>query len=135
MTLQFLTQRPLPVGKAAFQIARCAALTLLLALSLTLLAILAVLLALTLAAVLALVLLRLAGLLAFAVELFLKVAECLVRKPLLFAQRFGQTLHRLLARALLTGTTLGDLHVLHHLAQLIQKLLRLGHAALFHKFL
>ena len=53
-------------------------------------------------ATLAFVFTRLPGL-SIRIVLLLKVAKCLVRQPLLFAQGLGQTLHRLLARALLPG--------------------------------
>ncbi len=82
-----------------------------------------------------LIILRLARL-RTGVELFLQVAERLIRQTLLLPQCLGQSLHRLLARRLtLLALALGDLHVLHHLLELFERLLRLGIAALFHQLL
>ena len=67
-----------------------------------------------------------------AATLFLQVAKCLVRQPLLLAQGLGQTFHCLLSGRRLA--TRGEA-VLHHPAQLLQKLRCLGHAPLFHQFL
>ena len=67
-----------------------------------------------------------------AATLFLQVTKRLVRQPLLLAQGLGQTFHCLLSRRRLAAR--GEA-VLHHPAQLLQKLRCLGHAPLFHQFL
>ena len=70
------------------------------------------------------------------VELFLQVAECLIRQALLVAQGFGKPLHGLLAGRLLPlPLALRDLHVLEHALQFLQGLLRLCHPALLHQLL
>ena len=76
------------------------------------------LLTLALTLLLALLLTRLT----IGIELALQILEGFVAQPLLLSQGFGQALHRLLAfgLALLTLLALGDLHVLHHLAQLVE---------------
>ncbi|KKK96511.1 hypothetical protein LCGC14_2662010, partial [marine sediment metagenome] len=147
LTLKLIAQRLLAVGQ------RAAGLTLPL-LALTLLILSRLVLPLLVPALLILArltglltllpLMRLAGslvavaalvLLAFTalgagVVLLLKVAKGLVAEALLVAQRFLKPLHRLLTGALLALTllTLGDLHIFHHPAKLIQKALRLVHA-------
>ena len=70
------------------------------------------------------------------VELFLQIAERLIRQALLFPQGFCQAFHGLFARRLtLLALTLCDLHVFHHLTELFERFLRFGHAALFHELL
>src|SRR6056297_3533445 len=109
LALQFAAQRLLPVGQFTFgslpaltvfgALLTFAALALLLAALAALARLPVMALAPALAAALALVALRLAGLRA-GIELFLQVAERLIRQTLLFAQRLGQTFHRLLPRRL-----------------------------------
>src|SRR6056297_3497363 len=117
----------LPLAELLFAVPALALLTGLLTLALlTLLSLLPLLLAL-----LTLLLALLAR-----IELLLQIAERLVGKLLLLAQGLGEAFHRLLTRALLTLTgALRDLHVLHHLAKLFEKPLRLLHAALLHQLL
>jgi hypothetical protein len=81
-----------------------------------------------------LTLLRRAGL---AAELFLQLPEGVVAQVLLIAQRVLKTLHRLLTRRLraVAAFALGDFHVLQHLLQRVQHLLRFGHAAFLHQLL
>ena len=134
LALQFLAQFALALGEGvgvrrAFARARPLLLALLLPLTLALL----LALALTLLPLALLALLALSGLLALLlpltlllalllalVELILKLIEAFVAQPLLLPQCVGKIFHGLLARALvlLTLLALGDLHVLHHLAQL-----------------
>ena len=144
LATEFIAERLLAVGQRPFEIARLTvALTALVALRLTLplllallpLAALFMLLALALAAVAALVLLALALIGAW-VELFLEIAEGSVAQALLFAQGLGETFHGAMAFGLTAlALALGDAHVFHHLLELLQRLLRLGHAALLHQFL
>ena len=68
----------------------------------------------------------------------LHVMEAVVRQFLLVAQGFPEVFHRLLAGAALALTlalTLGDLHVVHEIAQLLHQGLRFRSAALFHQLL
>ncbi len=87
----------------------------------------------TIAALIALVFARLGTW----IVLFLQITEGLIRQTLLIAQCLCETFHRLLALRLLPLAllALSDLHVLHHLLEFLQSLLRLGHAALLHQLL
>src|SRR6056297_1521 len=146
LTAELLAQGALAIGQILLQALPRPGLTRLLALALPLakllfavpaLALLTGLLTLALLTLLPLLTLLLALLALLArIELLLQIAERLVGKLLLLAQGLGEALHRLLTRALLTLTgALRDLHVLHHLAKLFEKPLRLLHAALLHQLL
>src|SRR6056297_2537436 len=145
LALQLAAQRLLPVGQFTFgtlsaltlisALLTFAALALLLAALSALPGHVLVALAPALAAALALIALRLAGLRP-GVELFLQIAERLIREALLFAQRLCKAFHRLLPRRLaLLALALGDLHIFHHLLEFFQRLLRLGETPLFHQLL
>src|SRR6056297_1586378 len=147
LTAELLAQGALAIGQILLQALPRPGLTRLLTLALPLaellfavpaLALLTGLLTLALLTLLPLLLALLTLLLALLarIELLLQIAERLVGKLLLLAQGLGEALHRLLTRALLTLTgALRDLHVLHHLAKLFEKPLRLLHAALLYQLL